>query len=131
MKTFEDTNNLTDDIYSDLAINVIINNKFIGLIYPTIDKLLKIFGFAKGITWFLILTVPLFVFYSLFQDEFEVTDLVSLGVFLVYLLISQFLLYLFQEFLKVFVDIGINSNKTNLLLKQILESKDNDDRKRD
>jgi hypothetical protein len=131
MKTFEDTHNLTDDIYSDLAINVIINNKFIGLIYPIIDKLLKIFGFAKGITWFLILTVPLFVFYSLFQDEFEVTDLVSLGVFLVYLLISQFLLYLFQEFLKVFVDIGINSNKTNLLLKQILESKDNDDTKRD
>jgi len=112
MKTFEDTHNLTDDIYSDLAINVIINNKFIGLIYPIIDKLLKIFGFAKGITWFLILTVPLFVFYSLFQDEFEVTDLVSLGVFLVYLLISQFLLYLFQEFLKVFVDIGINSNKS-------------------
>lgn len=98
-------------------------------LYPTVGKLFSILEFVKALNWVVMVLIPAYMIYSLTTDA-EYTIIISL-TFLVYLLISQFLLYLFQEFLNVFVDIGVNSNKTNELLKQILESKDNDDRKRD
>ena len=98
-------------------------------LYPTVGKLFSILEFVKALTWVVIALIGAYTIYSLTTDA-DFTVFITLP-FLVYLLIFQFLLYLFQEFLKVFVDIGVNSNKTNELLKQVLESKDSDDRKRD
>ena len=98
-------------------------------LYPTVGKLFSILEFVKALNWVVIALIGAYTIYSLTTDA-DFTVFITLP-FLVYLLIFQFLLYLFQEFLKVFVDIGVNSNKTNELLKQVLESKDSDDRKRD